>query len=459
MLKSTMSDVYDLPDELLLEIVNNFRSIRSYEPQSTAFKNKTKERTRQRKNRVRQFSLCSLCLTSRRFRGISTPVLYASFLSTTTWHSFAALVNFHRTISAPGNGYGLSIRLADCLTYIEDRFADHLGNSLEQDSRSDGATNMVSRYFLLLSEIVSHARNLEHLSVVCIESYEISFWGRIIPLKTGIDDKRLPTKVAKHGFPKLQTLCVQIHDQDRFGGTNIEDVWFHRVCGILKDLPLLSEFRASDMSSTLFLTPPLGEFKTLQRLELTMCSLELNDVTDLLVACQRLRHFTCMWVYCYDDGVAISDLYPGLLRHEKCLKTLVLDIREVRFVRPPGSPPHSLGSLRSFLALESLVICETSLMSSNSHYLMFPEQFHDRHIADLLPESLRELTILTRTDESTHINSLDQVSALWHLVEDCTTVLPRLRIVNIQSGHSLSATELQAAFSEVGVQFNTLIQA
>ncbi|KAF2128697.1 hypothetical protein P153DRAFT_263017, partial [Dothidotthia symphoricarpi CBS 119687] len=445
--------LHDLPDELLLEIFSSLECIRSYEPQYTAFTNKEKERTRQRENKVRQLTLYSLCLTSRRFRVIATPILYTSCTSTATWHSSKSLASFHKTISAPGTGYGLTTPLANCLRYVENRFSDHLGNSLEHDSGTVDATDMLGQHFFLLSDIITKAPNLQHISVVNIESGDMPFWRHLIPLEADANTALATTKIASHGFPKLRTLCIQIHSLDTFGKLAEDAVWFQHICTALATVPSLSELRASDISTHDMLTVPSSGYQNLQRLELTMCCLNMQEVGTLLHACLDLRHFSCIWSACYVGEAAFADLRSGLLQHEKSLRTLVLDMREMIFDFVSSIYPQPLGSLHSLVALETLVICECSLLEPDSWLFTFLGQKSERRVAELLPENIEDLTVLLRNDGHSDVNPLDEAPVLWHLIEDCNVLLPKLRNVNLEMDHTLSTDRLQAAFNDANIEF------
>jgi hypothetical protein len=445
-----MANLCDLPDELLSEVVQNLDSIRSYEPQSTAFKYKEVEKSRQRENRVRQLTLHSLCMTSHRLRRLSLPTLYGSFLGCTTWNGCEPLELFYRTISSPKNAVGLPVRLGDYIRYVENRLSDHLGNSLHDDTEFYGAVSMVARYYELLATIVHFAPNIEHLSVVSLETDEISFWVHIVPEDRG-DEAAASSNLTSHGLLKLRNLCFQTHTEGSFG---FEAAWFRRICSSLVSLPSLADLRASGVMTSDISQPLPGTFEKLQRLDITECILDFEEVVQILQACEKLQHFTCIWTFLNCGAESPSDIYSGLVKHADRLRTLELDMREVRFNFGTGINSEALGSLRYFTQLETLVICETSLLGSRFSLLDFPDQILNCRMSEILPENLKNLTLLVQSDYGYEDDCrLDEASSLWHLVDDCKTLLPQLESVTIMGEFEMSAPNLAAAFKDEGIIF------
>jgi hypothetical protein len=351
-----------LPDELLLEIFLHLSSIRSYETQSWAFQDKEKERVRQGENHVRELALYNLCLTSQHLRRIATPLLYASFTGSATWYGIEPLRIFHRSISKPREATSAFVNYGGCLQYMVNRLSDYLGNNLHADIEHPNAAQMVTRYFCLLADIVKCAPNLQHLSVASLETNAISFWNRIVPTP---DDAALaaPTLVAEHGLRKLQTLCVQLHTKGYGIGANAAS--FHRIFSAMTSLPSLADLRASGVMTTEFPGPNLsvGAFQSLQRLELIECVLDIDEVVDMWSACKGLRHIVCVWSYLsVAEEATPSDLYSGLLQHAQTLKTLHLDLREIRWDYEHTTSDLLIGTLRPFECLETLVISQTGIL-------------------------------------------------------------------------------------------------
>ena len=442
-----------LPDELILEIVRHFSAIRSYEPQSTAFKEKGKEKARQYENHVRQVALYSLCLTAHRLRRIATPVLYASFMGCATWHGYEPLKLFHRSISSSEKAFGMKVHLAEFLEYVENRLCDYLGNSLYDDTEFYGAVNMVARYFYLLSDIVKHAPNLRHLSIVSLETDEVSFWTYIIPEDIDTWAPRPVAKVVNHGFSRLHTLCIQIHTEGYTYGR--DPAWFRRICSAMTSVPSLADFRVSGITTSGQSLPMLGNFKKLRRLEITECGLDFDEIIDTWSACEDLQHIVCEWAFLNCAAEVPSDLHSELSRHSKTLETFVLDTREVRFSHLFATHPQLLGSLQPFTVLKSLVICETALLGDTFPLLDFPDQQLQCRIASLLPTSLERLTLLLHSDYAYEQDCrLDEAFALWHLAEDGKRDLPNLQEINVRYPMTLSAPNLAKAFQEASVRFN-----
>jgi hypothetical protein len=444
--RATMID--SLPDELVLEVVNHFACIRSHDTQSIAFKEKKKEKARQRENRERQLVLHALCLSCHRLRSIATPILYASFVSSATIYSFKTLRLFHRTICVSGQSVDPKICLAECLQYVENRLSDHLGNSLLADTNSnaDEALLMVPQYFSMLADVVNHAPNLKQLTVVSLETADVSFWKDILP---EVSDQT-STTVAIHGLQKLQSLCFQMNTNN-----SGHVAWFRRISSAMTSIPMLTDFRASGVMTSNAKLPSLGTFERLKRIDITYCVLEFEEISEIWAACNNLRHIACHWAYLNNEAVSPSELLPSLLRHAKTLETLSLDFREVRMSK---SPPM-LGSLQSFTSLKSLSLCEMALGFSDS-VIGVPMQTLDVRLSAILPRSLEKFALLVVADygcvggcgrwagveaESAH--------ALWDLSNNVRQFLPDLKLIHMEACCDQSDPNLAKAFEEVGVQF------
>jgi hypothetical protein len=439
----------DLPDELLLHVVQHLRCINSLEPQSTAFKQKAEEKARQCENRVRQLALHSLCLANRHLRRIATPTLYASFVGSATRHGLKPLQLFHRTIT------GSSAPLADHLEYIENRLSDYLGNSLYDDTEEDGAVDMVLQYFYLLADIVSHAPNIQRLSVVSLETIDVSFWDYILPdgLFAGG-----PPLVANHGFPKLQSLCFQIHTRGhgRIRMTNS----FSRIFSAMTLVPVLRDLRASGVMSSDFAQTLTGQFKKLTRIEITECVLELDEVISIWAACDELRHIVCEWAFLNYASNQPSDLYEGLLRHCETLEYLHLDMREVRVLESPDAQPNKLGSLQPFEVLTSLTICERALLGTAHVYFEDQIRSQDARLSELLPAKLEKFVLLMQGEVEHEADEiLLDAEPLLTLSNDCPQLLPDLKVVLVQSRDQLIQPTLTKAFEDRSVRFGFVKEA
>ncbi|KAF1935066.1 hypothetical protein EJ02DRAFT_460695 [Clathrospora elynae] len=440
-----------LPEELIQETLLHLSSIRSSEPQSTAFRDKKKEKARQCENRLRQRTLHTLCLTSHHLRRIATPILYASFTGSATWQGIEPMKLFHRTILSPDYAVGLKIKLAEYVLYVENRLSDYLGNSLHDGTELSGASHMVARYFYLLADVVRHVPNLQHLSVVSLETNDVSFWTYVLPADAGTEAPAACRIFAGHGCRKLQTLCAQIHTEGY--GVGADAASFRRICSAMTTVPLLSDFRASGVMTSGLSVPFYESFKNLQRLEITECVLDLDLVVDIWSACDGLRHITCAWAFldCWDESP--SDLYPGLLRHAETLESLHLDLGEVRFDYASSETLKVLGTLRPFRRLEYVGISETGFRSYVSPFLDTTHLTPPPRIAELLPEALKSFTLLLTSGSSpTYGGHMDHSSDMWDLVEDCQSSLPSLRNISIMSGEPLRRSPLiTEAFSKIGV--------
>jgi hypothetical protein len=442
----SMASLQNLPDELILGIIQQLSCIRSYETQSTAFRDREGERARQCENRLRQLALHALCMTSRKLRAIATPLLYSSFTGSLTWYGLKPLQLFRRTITAPDAEVCVGRRrLIEYLQYVENRLADHLGNSLSQDSSRHHTRSMATEYLCVLASIVTSARNLQHLNIVSLETKDISFWSHILP---------------HHGIPpfqRLHSVCAQIHT---YGNVLLNDkvASFHSICTEMTSAPLLVDLRASGLTPSSWAQSFQGSFKELQRLELTECCLDIDNVLEIWEACEGLQHIACEWAFLLAVETAPKDLYAGLLRHKNTLKTLHLDMREVRF-DDAFIAPAKLGSLQPFAALESVRICETTLFGNVWSLACFPEQVIQCRITELLPASLNTFALLVLGNQDMEdVSRLDEPLILWNFVEDCQRDFPELRVVRFEGCHDLYAPRAAKAFEEIGVQFELIKQ-
>ncbi|KAF2819234.1 hypothetical protein CC86DRAFT_148977 [Ophiobolus disseminans] len=429
-----------LPDELILEVVNYLGCILSHEPQSTAFKKKQEETARQRENHQRQLALHALCLTSHRFRRITTPMLYTSFVSAATSYSFKPLQLFHRTVCNAGPAAGLQNRLAEYLLYVENRLSDYLGNSLYKDTESDDAILMVTEYFRLLADIVNHAPNLQHLTVVSLEANEVSFWKHILPN----DGNQSLTTIPNHGFQKLQSLSFQTHTKAYRLDSPVAS--FRRICSAMTAAPMLTDLRASGVMTNDTNLPLSGAFTRVQRMEITECVLDFAEMSELWAACNGLRHIICEWAFLDHERGSPAHLYEGLLRHENSLETLHLDMREVRM-----GWPERLGSLQSFAALQSLGLCERAL-GIELNLLDCPTVVPQEGISGLIPQTLKSFALFLRYGHIPGFDAqIDEATALFSLAEQSAYAESDLRVVTLRYGRELNAPILTKAFDTAGV--------
>lgn len=440
---ASMATLQSLPDELILEIIQQLSCVRSYQTQSTAFRDRKGERARQHENRRRQLALHALCLTSRGVRAIAVQVLYASFTGSLTCYGLKPLKLFHRTVTSSDVGAGLRHRMIEYLQYIENRLADHLGNSLSQNSYRKDARNMAAEYLCLLASIVTSARNLQHLNIVSLETKDISFWNHSLP-------------GGNHStFQDLRSICVQIHTYSSLRPDD-RTACFYSICSGMTSAPLLTDLRASGFTPSGWAPSFQGAFKRVQRLELTECCLDIENVLELWAACEGVRHITCEWAFLLAADMAPKDLYAGLSRHKTTLQTLYLDMREVRFDNAFVSPAR-LGSLQPFTALESVRICETTLFGHIRSLTCLPEQVFHVRVNELLPASLKTFTLLVLGNEDMkNICRLDEPLILWNFVDDCQRGFPGLKEVCFEGCRYLHAPKVAKAFEEFGVQLSLI---
>ena len=442
-----------LPDELVLEILSHFHTIRSYETQSTAFKDQAKERTRQSENRILKRSLRNLCLTSRHVNRIATPILYASFTGTVTRHGLGPLNLFHErasTSDVPGR------KCIEYLQYVEVRLEDDQGNSLHADFLDPDSVYQAAYYFQLLAYVISCAPNLQHLCLVVLETDDVSFWKHIIT-EENITAALTRTTTTRQDFRKLRTLCIQMHIDVSIDHSS---ELFDQICSVMLRAPVLSDFRAHGLATfALPAQPPeLSIFGMLKRLEITECMLEIEEVAKMLSACNELQHIVCTWAFLDDTTGTLPDLYIALLRHTETLESLRLDLRQVR-TADDLDESQCFGSFLPFKTLKTLAVSERCLsaLSDPIHKEITP--CHDRKVplpsmAELLPPSLTSFTMLTGESDEFSGESTDLSPDLWVWVKKYASSGLNLKHFIVESYDvEIENPSITKAFLDLGVQF------
>jgi hypothetical protein len=440
-----MFSLCDLPDELLLQVVRFLEAIRSYETQSAAFKDKDKEKARQRENNIRQRSLHALCLTSQRLRRLSLPFLYSSSITCATASGLKSLQLLQRTLTSPIHALGQSKRLSEHLRYLENRTADYKGNSLQDDEVFRSQQGPVATYFQLLAGLVLLAPNLNHICVVSLEHDDTSLWTHLLETTQCIH--------LRNGTSKLRHLLVQIHANG--WDTSTDFSVSERLIQQLPAFTMLQDLRISGAITQRAGTLPLLPSKSLdlRRLDLTENALDIDDAADLLLACKNIRHFTCKWTLYNDVYVNPSVLRKALLAHANTLEILSLDWREVRFLLSNDANVRLLGSLRFLMVLKTLEISDLGFLSSDRSLLDFPGEVLDNPLSALLPQSLQQMTLLTEAIESPlYDDVLDDAICLWYLARDCKASLPDFKTLSIRAACDMSVLTLALAFEQAGVQ-------
>jgi ribosomal protein S7 len=427
----------DLPNELVLEVVLHFSYIPHGRPLSTILMDQSERRLT---NRESQLTLRSLCLTCRRLRKIAIPILYESFSEVTTWHGPEPLQLFLRTISSPKPGIGLQVRFVEYLQYVENISEDRMNRRSLRNLTFEERTRLTARYFQVLAEIVKCATCLRSLSIVSMESKEISFWRHILP--TNLNSS------TSNSFQKLQFLY--------FGGYGWEynstsgSILYAQICQAMTSLPMLMDIRATGIVSDRPMISLHGTFKHVQRLDFTACKLNFGQIVEVMAACNGLQHIACSWSILNLVNTSPSELHAALSRHKMSLRTLRLDMRYGAFNGAYHAYCSRIGSLKTFTALQSLCICETSLLGTVEPRASSLRWGPPPRISELLPINLEELTLLVADD---YDMENDEPSSLRNLADDCKHYLPALKQISVDSYCSLSAPELTDAFENVGVRF------
>jgi hypothetical protein len=443
-----MGVLCDLPDELLANIVRFLNIIRSYETQSTAFKDKNLEKTRQCENSIRQQTLHALSLTSQRLRRVSLPLLYSGSVTSATQSGLRSLQLLHRTLTNPDYALGQPKRLCEHLQYFENRLADHKGNSLQDDDEFQQGP--VKIYFQLLADLVMLAPNIEQINIVSLEYDDVSFWTHVIDA---------PGERHFNSPSTLKYLITQIHA----GPTSPDISVSEQSIQHLTSYPMLQEFRMSRAITQRAGSLPLVPAKSLHicRLDLTENSLDIEDVTDLLLACNSVRHFRCDWTFDSAVNVDPSTLHNALLAHANTLETLSLDWREVAFLLSHDANVRLLGSLQPLKVLKSLRISELGFFSTNRPILQFPDMVLDRPLSALLPKSLEHMELLLEaTPHPFQHDRLEKTMCLQSLADDCKSSLPHLDALCIKviGLDKLSVVALTDAFERAGVDLHVHIK-
>jgi hypothetical protein len=428
-----------LPEELILLVFSHLQPIRSYEPQSQAFKAKAKEKDRQRENDCRRKALYALSLTSRNLRRFAEPVLYSAFVGSLTWKVLRSIQLFHRSLRERA-------ALAHHIQYIEVRLSDYLGNGLYHDLEIFGAVDKLIVYFKILANVIVRSINLTHLSVVSTETTDVSLWGNLI------GNNEWPIAMRDHS--KLQTVCLQVHSGS-YGMYDDDSACFGRITNWFSKFPALKHLLVSGISSGCYYTAP-DPFTSLTTIDISECMVGLQEIIRVVVVCNKLKRFGCHWAYLRSNSreFHLPDLYDALQAHRSSLEYFHLDAREAYDWVDEESEYEALGSLRGFDKLKTIIISEDSLLSTRFSLADFPDQKLPVRIAHLLPPSLRSFTLLLNP-ESSYVDDhrIDESFASWDLANDCTKLLPNLTHVRIESEFEMQAVNLPGYFRELGVKF------
>jgi len=391
--------IYDLPNELLLQIVQNFFAIRLDVPQSQAFRNKKKERARQLENHRRRSTLYSLCLTSKLLSPIATPILYSAITSTTTTRGFAPLRQFWKTILH-------SLKLPGYLKYVENLLCDYRGEDLASIADARGTNSMVKLHFFTLSCIFRRCPSIEQISVVSIESPSFTLWRHLLPIYRPY----LP-RVAGHGFPNLKVIAVQTNIALKTNSAQRE--FYGLGASLLRSInTIISALSHSSSITKLCTSRMIGGvsevegslFKNVRRLELLECSKHgpsSVEVDNILNKFEGLKHFACHFSgvpkfrpRSDDHNLDSLDFLPNLRRHSGTLESLSLTVNVAVELFRVGS--LSFSSLAFMTALKEITITDLFVLSLDP--LLFRDEEYGSTsrnvIACGLPSSLEHLIVV-----------------------------------------------------------------
>ncbi|EUC49088.1 hypothetical protein COCMIDRAFT_2151 [Bipolaris oryzae ATCC 44560] len=448
---SERASLEGLPDELLLGILFHLRTIRSFGIYSPTF-DESKEKARQQENRLRQLSLSNLCRTSRHLNRLTIPALYAAFTGSSTWPGIGSLRRFHQEITAPRGSLGGDSTYASHLQYVENRFSDYQGNDHFANLDDPSDLYMLKEYFSLLAGIINAAPNLQHISVANVETSDVSFLKHV--LREDSAGTSGCTIVADHGLSRLQTLFVEMEMDEEWGLRKLREASIYSIYSALASLPSLSDFRVAGARMTPTIGPKVnvGQFRNLQRLEITHCLMEMSQMNIILSACEGLRHIVCHWEWLESDKT-VDVLRPGLRKHSHTLETLSLDFRGVQWMSESYGNSGSIGSLRQFDHLHTLEITDTYFLTRfeygpNGHY-----RAPTSKVAELLPLSLKMLNLFVDiADSPGFANSLDDSDSLWDLSAACNSSLINLSAITVEGiGPNDNIETLMSSFEQAGV--------
>ncbi|EMD67519.1 hypothetical protein GGP41_007402 [Bipolaris sorokiniana] len=447
-----------LPDELLLGILLHFSTIRSFETYSTTFDEREKEIARQRENRLRQISLSNLCLTSRHLNRLAIPALYAAFTGSSTWFGIGSLRRFHHEITAPRK----DSTYASHLQYVENRNTDREGRNIFANLDDPSDLYMIKEYFSLLAGVINSAPNLQHINVTSTETSKVSFWKHVINEKYTVTSRF--TLLAGHGLGRLKTLCIQTDFEEEEEDQEVRESFFDSICSAMASVPSLSDIRATGAMVKASIRPKVnfGQFRNLQRLEMTECLIDFRSMGMILSACEGLRHIVCSWNYLDCLEQTIADFRPGLLKHSHTLETLFLDFRKVRHDTGVSiEDPGRIASLGQFENLHTLTISRMHFLvglenSPSEHWPMTPSK-----VAEMLPLSLKRLNLFVELidGEDGFPEMLGDQKDLWDLLEACKASLPNLsEITVVGSSEIYGQGQLMYAFEQAGVCFEVITE-
>ena len=430
----TPTSLMVLPNELLLLVVSSLQTVRSFEPQSRAFRFKQREKMRQRDNHQRQYALHALTLTSKTLRDMALPTLYAAFTGSSTFHGLQKLQLFARTISEQPFRH-------QHLQYIEVRLSDYLGTDLYDalyDETPESLT-FLEEYYAVLAIVIRDASELVHLSVASLEYLDYDLWFQLL-------HKANPS--FKRDLPKLETLCLQLHTFD----SGVNDT-FTAILNALRRIPSLKAIHASSIQLSLSV-PHLGVHQNLKVIDICDCTVDVTALADFVTKCRAIKHLGCHWNYLHSQGTDISKLCASLSTQQDTLEYLHLDTREIRLNQDAGDfPIRVLGSLQHCKVLRNVELSEISLSANEESVLDVPMVEFPLRISQVLPRSVESFAILLSAKVRQHRTLLDGVKALEDLADDCRVdaALPNLRNVEVRCRSALSTIQIGDRFRDVNV--------
>jgi hypothetical protein len=277
--------------------------------------------------------------------------------------------------------------------------------------------------------------NIQQMSVISAESPIFTFWGRLLDIvevdaSTYLEGNS--RRIPRQSLRKLQKLTFQTNVSETYMEQHTVD--FNRIYLALLAGSPITELRASGVTGGLpYQVPPGSTFKTLQRVEITQCTLPIEDIDNVLSTCDSLRHFFCHWAFLWCHlSYQQTNLLPNLQRQHKTLETLCLMANRTGFDSTSESWV-SCPSLSQMTTLKEAKLCNLFIPDKQCRKPALPTSALKVPIAPELPPSLEHLTI-SYTMQYIDLETwrLSVFASLQQLADDCTHYLPQLRELVIQ---------------------------
>ncbi|EON66308.1 hypothetical protein W97_05701 [Coniosporium apollinis CBS 100218] len=386
----------DMPNELLRE---TFMWINFYVNETMW----TPEYDRHRRNSERVKTLCSLCLTSKRFREVAEPLLYHTFVTADMDTTLPAFLR--RVIEQPR--FALELRYLDIGILQGEELSGDSQPPLSKDDfavlkaaaekidypRKGAWIEALSKGLAdaELALLLVHTPNVERINMEIgyQNEEELYTWAMIQQADPTV------TNPTVHGFSALKSISVAHGDTEN--GLEL---------GFLIDFMRLSSLReivgnacSWSFDDGTYNQPPPPQWprdiSNVENMSFTFSDFSDAALANLIGACKALKTFECHWG---DAVVGTTEFQlPGLGRalmlQKDSLRTLLLDVSECYAVIYGNMPcPVGMGSLRDLRTLTKLEISVVLLTGKED--MSAEGELKRVNLAKILPPSLEELILL-----------------------------------------------------------------